>query len=201
MKQTLWTITIFVAILLPALCFAEIPYEIAGFKLGAPLEEFQDRCNLDSSMPLRYTKFIEELETQYIPGFKNGLLWVGKCVSNGRIVRIRMKYADSSKKFYNELLKRCKKRFGKPAEWRGDPFHIVISWKWSFVDDNNNRISMILEHNIRNQEETSGNTIKLTMWNLIDQERECAAEKKTASSRPKKKTKQKQVDWELLLPR
>jgi hypothetical protein len=201
MKRYLGFIFFIAAILLPAFCFAEIPYEIAGFKLGAPLEEFQDRCNLGSSMPLRYTKYIEELETRYIPGFKNGLLWVGKCVSNGRIVRIRMKYADSSKKFYNELLKRCKKRFGKPTEWRGDPFHIVISWKWSFVDDRNNRISMILEHNLRNEEETSGNTIKLTMWNLIGEERDCATEKMAAQPAPKKKSAPEPVDWESLLPR
>ena len=201
MKRIIGAITVCLAILLPTYCFGEIPYEIAGFKLGAPLEEFQDRCKIDSSMPLRYTKYIEELETQYIPGFKNGLIWVGKCVSDGRIVRVRMKYADPSKEFYNQLLKRLKRKFGKPDEWRGDPFHIVISWKWSFVDDQKNRISMILEHNLRNEEETSGNTIKLTMWNLIDQERECAVEKKTASPRPKKKTKSKKVDWELLLPR
>jgi hypothetical protein len=189
------------AIFLPTFCFADIPHEIAGFRLGAPFAEFQDRCNIGSSMPLRYTKYIEELETQYIPGFKNGLIWVGKCVSDGRIVRIRMKYDNSSKEFYNELLRRLKRKFGKPDEWRGDPFHIVISWKWSFVDDQKNRISMIVEHNLRNEEETSGNTIKLTMWNLIDQERDCAMEKKTDSPRPKIKTKSKQVDWELLLPR
>lgn len=201
MKWYHGVIIIALAILLPTISAAEIPDEIAGFKLGAPIEDFQDRCNLGSSMPLRYTKYIEELETRFVPGFKNGLLWVGKCVTDGRIVRIRMKYADSSKKFYDELLKRCRKRFGKPSEWRGDPFHIVISWKWSFRDAQNNRISMILEHNIRNEEETHGNTIKLTMWNLIDEERNCDMEKKVAQPAPKKKKASKPVDWESLLPR
>ncbi len=201
MKRYHGAIFVVLAILLPAVCYAKIPVEIAGFKLGAPIENFQDRCRMETAMPLRYTKFIEEIEIREVTGFKNGLLWVAKCATPGRIVRIRMKYTDSSKKFYNELLKRFRKRFGKPSEWRGDPFHIVISWKWSFVDDQNNRISMILEHNTRNEEETYGNTIKMTMWNLIDEERECAKVKKAALPPSPKKSVPKQVDWDTLLPR
>ncbi len=185
----------------PALGIAEIPDEIAGFKLGGNIAEFQDRIKMDTALPLRYSNYIEEVEIQPVEGFKNGLLWFGKCTAPGRIVRIRLKYADSSKKFYNELLKRYRGRFGKPTEWRGDPFHIVISWKWSFVDDQNNRISMILDHNTRDEEESYGNTVKLTMWNLIDEERECSKRKNADRPAQPRKKASTQADWELLLPR
>jgi hypothetical protein len=182
-------------------CLAEIPRKVGGFELGGQIEDVKDRCRMDTAMPLRNSKYLEEIETRNIPGFKNGLIWVGKCAAPGRIVRIRLKYADASKTFYNELLKRYRERFGKPTEWRGDPFHIVISWKWSFVDDQNNRISMILEHNTRDEEETIGNTVKLTMWNLIEEERNCAKEQKEAAPSTPKESSTKQADWEDLLPR
>ena len=128
---------------------------------------------MQTKMPLRRSKSIDEIEVRDLKGFKYGLIWVGNCIAPNRIVSIRMKYADSAKKFYDELLERFKQRFGEPSEWRGDPFHIVISWKWSFVDDQKNRISIILEHNKRDEDETVGNTVKMTMWNLIEEERNC----------------------------
>ena len=82
----------------PALGIAEIPDEIAGFKLGGNIAEFQDRIKMDTALPLRYSNYIEEVEIQPVEGFKNGLLWFGKCTAPGRIVRIRLKYADSVEK-------------------------------------------------------------------------------------------------------
>jgi hypothetical protein len=112
-----------------------------------------------------------------------------------------MKYVDASKKFYDELLKRFKQRFGEPSEWRGDPFHIIISWKWSFVDDQKNRISMILEHNKRAEDETIGNTVKMTMWNLIEEERNCEKEKFSKPGEAPTKTEEEPPNWDLLIPR
>ena len=49
----------------------------------------------------------------------------------------------------DELLERYKVNLGKPDEWRGDPFNILIAWKWSFTDKDGNNISLILQHNAR----------------------------------------------------
>jgi hypothetical protein len=188
-------------VLLPAIVLAGAPHEIAGFVLGKPISEFEPNIKTQTFMPLRNSPFLHEVETVDSEGFKNGLLWVGNCTTPPRIVRIRMKYVDSSEKFYNQLLERFKKRFGDPDEWRGDPFHVVIAWKWSFVDEQKNSISMILEHNTRDVEEATGNTIKLTMWNLIEKERDCAYQKeKKLKQTPPAKTPGP-VDWERMLPR
>ena len=60
---------------------------------------------------------------------------------------------------------------------------------------------MILDHNTRDEEESYGNTVKLTMWNLIDEERECSKIKNADRPAQPRKKASTQADWELLLPR
>ena len=188
-------------LVLPVAGLAETPHQLAGFVLGDQFSKYQDLVDMQTKMPLRRSKSIDEFEVRGLKGFKYGLIWVGNCTVPKRIVSIRMKYADSSKKFYDKLLERLKQRFGEPSEWRGDPFHIVISWKWSFVDDQKNRISMILEHNMRAEDETVGNTVKMTMWNLIEEEQNCENKKSPASAEAFGKTKEEPPNWDLLVPR
>jgi len=198
-RYTLLVLCIF--FVLPVTGLAETPHRLAGFVLGDEFSKYQDLVDMQTKMPLRHSKSIDAIEVRDLKGFKYGLVWVGNCTVPSRIVSLRMKYADSSKKFYDELLKRFKQRFGEPSEWRGDPFHIVISWKWSFVDDQKNRISMILEHNKRDEAETVGNTVKLTMWNLIEEERNCEKEKFPETDEEPTKKEKGPPNWDLLIPR
>ena len=200
MKKVYILAIILLGVSLPRICFADAPHKVGGFLLGGQMTEFSDRLKMDTLLPLRHSKFIHEIETIELLGFKNGLLWVGNCADPGRIVRIRLKYENPSKKFYQQLLKRYKKRFGDPSEWKGDPFHIVIAWKWSFVDKENNRISLVLQHNTRDEDESIGNSVKLTMWNLIEDERECYDKKTAAETKKTEKKKKGQADWEALIP-
>ncbi len=188
----------------PGLILAQAPHQVGGFVLGKHISEYKEFLKMDSMMPMRNRTFIHEVEVAELEGYKSGLIWVGNCADPGRIVRIKLKYIDSSRKFYNELLKRYKKRFGEPSEWRGDPFHIVIAWKWSFVDANNKTISLILQHNTKDEEEKIGNSVKLTIWDLINEEQRCAEQKSAdmqKSSRKKKRgEKSKSIDWDRLIP-
>lgn len=200
MKKAVFLSFICMLFLLPDSSRGEAPHQIGGIVLGRQMTEFDDRLKMDTLLPLRHSKFIHEIETTELVGFKNGLIWVGSCAEPGRIVRIRMKYADPSKNFYKQLLKHYKKRFGDPSEWKGDPFHIVIAWKWSFVDKDNNRISLMLQHNTKDEDESIGNSVKLTMWNLIEDERKCFEKKTAAETKKTKKKKKRQADWEVLIP-
>ena len=83
---------------LPAAGFSATPTGIAGFFLGKQLEEYKDQAKYDTLFPLRHSKFIHEIEINAPAGFKNGLLWVGNCAQPGKIMRIRLKYEESSKK-------------------------------------------------------------------------------------------------------
>ena len=83
---------------------------------------------------------------------------------------------------------------------------MVTAWKWSFVDKENNRISLILQHNTKDEEEKMGNSVKLTMWNLIEDERRCFEEKypdfrKTSKKKAHVKKGSGSIDWDRLIPR
>jgi hypothetical protein len=156
---------------------------------------------MDTALPIRYLESLMEVEAKEIKGYKTGLVTYGSCIEPSRIVRLKFKYADNSKRFFEELLKRYKSNIGKPDEWRGDPFHIVIAWKWSFRDKDGNNISLILQHNTR--EEKKGNAVKMTMWNLMLDENRCFEQKHPEISAPPnfKFKDPADVDWKPLIPR
>ena len=146
------------------------------------------------------------METVPLKGYKTALVLYGTCIKPARIVRLKFKYADSSKAFYEELLKRFKQLYGDPDEWRGDAFHVVLAWKWSFMDEHNNDISLILQRNTRDEEEKEGNAVKLTMWNLMRAEARCfeSQSKETQADQDQNQTlnleKSNSIDWNRLVP-
>jgi hypothetical protein len=126
-----------------------------------------------SALPIRYAEYLREVIIKDVAGVKTGQIYYGICQNPGKILRIRLKYADPSKKFFEELLERTQDRFGKPTEWRGDPFGVVIAWKWSMKTKDGRQVSMILQHNTLDDEESKGNTIKLALTEEMEQERVC----------------------------
>jgi hypothetical protein len=150
---------------------------------------------METALPIRHMENIEEVELKSMKGLKSGLIAYATCAASGKIVRIKLKYLDSSKDFYEKLLKRIEKKFGEPDEYRGDPFHIVLSWKWSFVDKNNERITMTLQHNSLDTEEKKGNSIKLTNRTLIEEDLKCYKEKALDQ-----RQKLRHRDWQIMTP-
>ena len=182
---------------------ADAPHELAGFVLGGRINDFKDRVQMDTVLATRYLESMKEVEAKDIKGFKTGLITYGTCIEPSRIVRIKFKYADDSKRFFDALLERYKANLGKPDEWRGDPFHIVIAWKWRFTDKDGNRISIILQHNTRDEEEKQGNAVKMTMWNLMLKEDRCFEQKHPDTEYPPNFTFKDpdSVNWKSLVPR
>ena len=186
--------------------YADAPHEIGGFALNQDIKKFEDRVIMDTALPVRYAENFEEVEIKFIRGFKSGLIAYGTCDQPGHIVRIKLKYADSSKKFYKDLLEQFKKRFGEPDEYRGDPFKIVEAWKWSFVDQQNHNISLILQHNTKDEEEKMGNAVKLTDTTQMEKDLLCYKKKQLdyrerLRQREWKAVKPETSDWDLFVPR
>lgn len=193
-------------LVIPGMTLAEAPQQVGGFVLDQDIKKFEDRVIMDTALPVRYAENIEEVEIKFTQGFKSGLIAYGTCARPGHIVRIKIKYADSSKKFYKDLLKQVKKRFGEPDEYRGDPFKIVDAWKWSFVDRQNHRISLILQHNSKDEQEKMGNSVKLTNTTLMEEDLLCYKNKQLdyrerLRQREWKAVKPQTSGWELFLPR
>jgi len=174
---------------------AEAPHQIGVFVLNQNISELKDYVIMETALPIRHMENIEEVELKSMEGIKSGLIGYATCTAPGHIVRIKLKYQDPSKKFYEELLKRIKKKFGKPDEYQGDPFHIVISWKWSFIGEKNERITMTLQHNTMDTEEKIGNSIKLTNRSLIEEDLKCYKERALDS-----RQKLRHRDWKVMTP-
>jgi hypothetical protein len=101
-------------------------------------------------------------------------------------------------------LDRYKKRFGKPDQWRGDPFHVLVAWKWSFKDREGNLISLILQHNIEDTTKKIGNAVKLTMLNFEEEEIRCFEKKESKIRVPELEQDRKakvEQNWDFFIPR
>jgi len=204
MKNRIFTLAALM-LLLPATghALAGAPHEVAGFVLDTDISLYKDQVDMNTAMPVRYREYLKEVQISHVPGFKTGIITYGTCAFPNRIVKIRLKYLDSSKDFFEELLEKFKARFGRDPEWRGDPFNVVIAWKWSFVDKKGNRISLTLQHNVLNEEQKMGNVVKLSMRNLIDAERACFEKKyPRRQGAPEKEKIERGPDfWRYCIPR
>lgn len=183
---------------------AAAPHELGGFVLGDKLESYQDRIREGTVMPIRHMECLKEVESREIEGFKSGLIYFGTCSGDKRIIRIKLKYQDPSKNFFQKLLNKFKERFGDPDEWRGDPFHVRLAWKWNFTNKDNHRIGLILQHNTRMEDEKIGNSVKLTHSDLLDAEYDCCENKigePHEDAGDRKGVQKRPLDWEHLLPR
>ncbi len=204
MKYILTILTLWGILFSGHSCLAiSAPHQLGGFTLGADISEYKSQLNMESSLPVRYAENIREVAIKETTEFKSGLIAYGTCAVPNKIVRIKLKYADDSKDFFDMLLTRYETKFGKAAEWRGDPFHIVITWKWSFVDSKGNHISLILQHNKLDTDEKIGNSVKLTLIDAIDKDRQCYDKAHPASSGSLQSPQRSnsQPNWDKLLPR
>ncbi len=170
---------------------AGAPHEIGGFKLGAAIADYN---------VINDHNFLHQVVVDETGGFRKGVIYYGDCARPGEIVKIKLKFKDSSFKFYRKILARYTKKFGKPDEFTGDTFGIVRAWKWKFTDKDNNRITLTLQHNLKNMDENIGNMIKLSMPDRIKAERKCFN-----AGRPQHRQTppagQGPPDWERLIPR
>ena len=84
-----------------------------------------------------------------------------------------MKYQDKSKEFYQKLLQEFREEFGEPGLWNGDSFGVMYLWKWKFIDKKGDHISLTLQYNGKNSNETIGNIVKISYPKKMDEERLC----------------------------
>ncbi len=200
MKYLFFAVSAFVMIAWSVPATAAFPVHLGGFVLGDDVSKYSDKVEMASCRTLRYMDYIEEGEIMNLPGFKSGLIAYGTCDRPNKILRIKLKYQDGSKGFFNNLKNRFEQSFGAPDEYLGDPFQILIGWKWSFKDVNGDRISLVLQHNSMNPEEKIGNAVKLSLTSQMERERVCFESKQPAQDPPAKKTVTGQAMWHLFVP-
>jgi hypothetical protein len=181
---------------LPLLAKAgKVPHEIAGIALGTRVDEYPD---------IVQSNFLKEVVVTDWHGFRKGNISFGTCKHVDQILKIDMKYRNKSKDFFQNLLKKFRKSFGEPDAWTGDSFGVLHVWKWQFIDKEQNRVSLSLQYNGKNSNETIGNMVKLSYPGKIEEERLCFVDvcenmkEKTEASQREKLNKS---DWTHLVPR
>ena len=173
----------------------KVPSEVGGFVLGSKVGEYPEAMS---------TNFLKEMVVTDWHGFLKGVISYGICKYPDQIVRIELKYEDQSKEYFKKLLDEYKQRFGAPDEWKGDSFGILHIWKWYFKDSEGRDVSLLLQHNLRNPNESIGNVVKLTNSDMMEEERLCfnemCEEKKTTVDQARLE-ELKKPDWQFLIPR
>ena len=182
---------------------AKMPLSLAGITLGEDISTIGDFCDSESDLQLADERHLSEmlLRPKFVPGIMNGAVAYAACSQKGRIVRIKLRFDNSSISFYHDLRRRYEQAFGKPDEWRGDPLQTVISWKWSFSDGAGQRVGIELTHS-RDDDYKIGNFVKMTLRSLWEEEAACFNRSKASlGMETNSPTPADQLDFGQLVPR
>ncbi len=171
-----------------------VPTELAGFILGSPVTDYPD---------IEYSNYLKEVVVTNWHGFRKGLISYGVCDKPGTIVKLQMKYEDSSERFYKKLFATFKERFGEPTVWEGDSFGVLQKWKWKFTDDKGRDINLVLQHNSQDPNNNIGNQVKLYLPEQEERERSCfiqSCELPENDEHRKRQEENSKFDWDMLIP-
>ena len=166
-----------------------VPSSAGGFTLNTQIKDY------GSSNHKNYLR--EDIFTD-LEGFRKGFITYGTCNKPGEILRIKLKYQDRSYKFYKQLLEKYRKSFGDNPTFTGDSFGNVKRWKWAFTNDQGQRVTLVLQHNLNDSDESMGNMLKLRLPDLMNAERICfnnTNPKNSDSNEP-----ESDADWAKLIP-
>ena len=210
MRKMAIVLLVLVLQMVPGVVFAapaDAPHQVAGIVLGTPLDQSRHLINMQSAQTVRLMEYLSEAEMKPVPGYRTGYVTFGTCSADSPIIKIKLKYLRDDRPFFDELLKLFEKKFGKATKYKGDVFGGFLAWKWSLKDKAGNDISITLQHNSTDDDEyTSGNSLKMSITNLIRKERECYAAKAGGAGhpggpQPEEKSDLGEMPPEELLPR
>ncbi|NDV21489.1 hypothetical protein [Desulfovibrio sp. JC022] len=156
-----------------ALAAQNAPESVAGITIGNNVSTVRSLLEMNSETSPWQEEYIRRIGLKDMEGYKGGYIVVGNCKRKDIILRMKLKYADGSMSFFNKLYGKIEKQFGKPNDWRGNPFGTLKVWKWSLGDADGN-VSLILQHFSGEDDSiTRGNSIRLSRPSWIEQEMEC----------------------------
>jgi len=112
------------------------------------------------------------IRTGAIHGVRGGSIIYGNCANPGKIVRVKIKFADMSKRLFKDLLALYTKRFGDPSAYKGDSFRNVIAWEWDISGDEGRHVKVVLMYST-DPSIRPGVSIKMTDQSLLDLEFTC----------------------------
>lgn len=197
MKRNLYSVCLALILFSTSLYAADAPKTIAGITVGRNIKDIADKLEMDTALPIWGSEYLSKVSLKPVKGFHSGYVVYGNCQAPGRIVRVKLNYEDDSGEFYDRLYSELTRRYGKPVEWRGNPFGSLKIWKWSLKDSDKNSISVILQRYEGDDDSfTKGNSIKVGIANFVEEERACFdARKDKSQGRPAIPSKDIDFNW------
>ncbi len=165
------------------------PCEIGGFALGADVSTYADRLDMATAKPLPDAPYLVRVNVKPFPGFGGGYLLYGACASPGKIVRVKLRYADAGLYLLTEINSSLTAAYGQPEQIRDNADRSYICNKWALTGKDGQAISVILQHyDGWDPDYDRGSSIKLGDWTLINAERACyeAAHPEAKAAAPEK---------------
>jgi hypothetical protein len=166
-----------------------VPSSVGGFTLNSQIKDYSVSS---------YENYLKEVIFTELEGFRKGFITYGVCNRPGEILRIKLKYQDRSHQFFEQLLKKYRESFGQKPKFNGGTFGNVKSWKWSFTNDQDQRVTLVLQHNLKDSDESVGNMLKLTLPDQMNAERLCF--NKTHPQKSDSDLSESETDWTKLIP-
>lgn len=200
MKKTIFTILAVVFMALPAFAGSKAPTTVAGISLGEDIALYKSLGRHEIAGPLSDAPFMDELTllNDSIKGIRGGSIDYGNCKIPGKVIRIKLKFADRSMRLYDKLLDKYKDTFGNPDEWLGDAFHNVLAWRWN-LNEGGREVQLELMYS-KLPDLRPGVSIKMTDMTALKAEYDCY-KKKVGSEEAKSGKHNKNVDINEFIPR
>lgn len=168
-----------------------VPSSAGGFRLNTRVDDYGVSG---------HENYLKEIIVTDLEGFHKGFITYGTCQRPGEILRIKLKYKDRSYQFFEELLKKYRQSFGQKPKFVGDQFGNVKGWKWTFTSRDGQRVTLELQHNLKDSDESIGNMLKLSLPELMNEERQCFNAAHPEDQDIEQATGS-EPDWEILVPK
>ena len=168
---------------------AKSPKSIAGFTLGLPVTACKQKL---------YPDYLLEKTVLLDVPFRKGYIYYGNCKHKDKILKLKVKYADKSKKFFKHLYAKLAQKYDDPGKWEGDSFGILAIHKWQFIDEAGHRVTLAIEYNSKDEELSMGTVLKISYPVMIEEERICALREQKKFV-PEKRVPSSNI-WDDLLP-
>lgn len=150
------------------------PVSVAGFRLGDDISRYQALCDVEQGRAIPDAPFLLEacLYPQALNGIRGGSLIYGSCANPGKVMGVKIKFAEMSKRLFKNLLGRYTKRFGDPTAYKGDPQRSVVAWEWDISGSEGRHVKVLLMYST-DPATRPGVSIQMTDHSLLELEFTC----------------------------
>lgn len=93
----------------PLMAGQNAPESVAGFTIGKNISSVRSLLQMDSQASPWQEEYLKRIAIRELEGYRGGYLVIGNCKRKDIILRMKLKYDDSSMDFFNQLYSKIEK--------------------------------------------------------------------------------------------